>query len=83
MAPALRLGSWAEDQRFELLDVTSPEEDYTDVNNEIYTNVVAHESLMAAVQAAQLLGVQPDAKGVRGGGRRAIPAHAKRQRNLF
>jgi len=47
-------------QRFELLDVTSPEEDYTHVNNEIYTNVVAQRSLKAAIAAATVLGVSPD-----------------------
>jgi hypothetical protein len=47
-------------QRFELLDVTSPEEDYTHVDNEIYTNVVAHRSLKAAISAATVLGISPD-----------------------
>ena len=46
-------------QRYELLDVTSPEEDYAHVDNEIYTNVVAHRSLTAAIDAARLLGVAP------------------------
>jgi protein-glucosylgalactosylhydroxylysine glucosidase len=48
--------------RFEILGVTSPEEDYTDVNNEIYTNQVAHRSLENAIGAAQVLGVPPDPK---------------------
>jgi protein-glucosylgalactosylhydroxylysine glucosidase len=48
--------------RFEILGVTSPEEDYTHVNNEIYTNQVAHQSLEAAIEAAQVLGVAPEAK---------------------
>jgi protein-glucosylgalactosylhydroxylysine glucosidase len=48
--------------RFEILGVTSPEEDYTGVNNEIYTNQVAHQSLEAAIEAAQVVGVAPDAK---------------------
>ena len=47
-------------QRFELLDVTSPEEDYTHVDNEIYTNVVAYRSLKAAIAAAAVLGILPD-----------------------
>ncbi|MDP9012875.1 MAG: glycoside hydrolase family 65 protein, partial [Pseudomonadota bacterium] len=46
-------------RRFEILDVTSPEEDYTHVNNEIYTNVVAHRSLEAAIAAATALGLTP------------------------
>jgi trehalose/maltose hydrolase-like predicted phosphorylase len=48
--------------RYEILGVTSPEEDYTGVNNEIYTNQVAHQSLEAAIEAAQVLGVAPDPK---------------------
>jgi protein-glucosylgalactosylhydroxylysine glucosidase len=48
--------------RFEILGVTSPEEDYTDVDNEIYTNQVAHQSLEAAIEAAQVVGVAPDPK---------------------
>jgi trehalose/maltose hydrolase-like predicted phosphorylase len=48
--------------RFEILGVTSPEEDYTDVNNEIYTNQVAHQSLEAAIEAAQVQGVAADPK---------------------
>jgi trehalose/maltose hydrolase-like predicted phosphorylase len=48
--------------RYEILGVTSPEEDYTDVNNEIYTNQVAHQSLEAAIEAARVLGVAPDPK---------------------
>jgi protein-glucosylgalactosylhydroxylysine glucosidase len=48
--------------RFEILGVTSPEEDYTGVNNEIYTNQVAHQSLDAAIEAAQAVGVAPDPK---------------------
>jgi trehalose/maltose hydrolase-like predicted phosphorylase len=48
--------------RYEILDVTSPEEDYAHVNNEIYTNVVAHRSLQAAIAAAAALGEAPDAR---------------------
>jgi trehalose/maltose hydrolase-like predicted phosphorylase len=48
--------------RYEILGVTSPEEDYTDVDNEIYTNQVARQSLEAAVEAAQVLGAAPDPK---------------------
>jgi hypothetical protein len=46
--------------RFGVLDVTSPEEDYTHVDNEIYTNAVARRSLLAAVAAARALGEPPD-----------------------
>jgi trehalose/maltose hydrolase-like predicted phosphorylase len=48
--------------RYEILGVTSPEEDYTDVDNEIYTNQVARQSLEAAVEAARVLGAAPDPK---------------------
>jgi hypothetical protein len=42
------------------LDVTSPEEDYAHVNNEIYTNVAAHRSLQAAIAAAAALEESPN-----------------------
>src|SRR5579859_3547817 len=48
--------------RYEILDVTSPEEDYAHVNNEIYTNVAAHRSLEAAIAAAGALGETPDSR---------------------
>jgi protein-glucosylgalactosylhydroxylysine glucosidase len=48
--------------RFEILGVTSPEEDYTDVNNEIYTNQVAHKSLEIAIAASAVLGMAPERK---------------------
>jgi hypothetical protein len=55
--------SWNDQRgRFELLNVTSPEEDYVHVNNEIYTNAVAHTSLVIAMQAATLLGATPGAR---------------------
>jgi hypothetical protein len=47
-------------RRYELLDVTSPEEDYLHVNNEIYTNAVAERSLQAAIAAAQALDESAD-----------------------
>jgi trehalose/maltose hydrolase-like predicted phosphorylase len=50
----------AEEHRFEIRGVTSPEEDYTDVNNEIYTNQIAHQSLVIAIEAAGTLGIAPD-----------------------
>jgi trehalose/maltose hydrolase-like predicted phosphorylase len=49
-------------RRYEILDVTSPEEDYAHVNNEIYTNVVAHRSLKAAIAAAAALEETPDSR---------------------
>jgi len=48
--------------RYEILHVTSPEEDYTDVDNEIYTNAVAQRSLEIAAEAARILGVRPHRK---------------------
>jgi trehalose/maltose hydrolase-like predicted phosphorylase len=49
-------------RRYEILDVTSPEEDYAHVDNEIYTNVVAHRSLEAAIAAAAALERPPDSR---------------------
>ncbi len=64
-------------QRFELKDVTSPEEDYTHVDNEIYTNQVAHESLKAAIAAAAVLGVAPNRRWQEVADRLYLPAAAK------
>jgi trehalose/maltose hydrolase-like predicted phosphorylase len=50
------------ERRFDILGVTSPEEDYTGVDNEIYTNQVAHKSLEIAIAAARELGAAPDPK---------------------
>jgi trehalose/maltose hydrolase-like predicted phosphorylase len=47
-------------RRYEILDVTSPEEDYAHVNNEIYTNVAAHRSLQVAIDAAAALDETPN-----------------------
>jgi trehalose/maltose hydrolase-like predicted phosphorylase len=47
-------------RQYEILDVTSPEEDYAHVDNEIYTNVVAHRSLQTAIAAAEALADTPD-----------------------
>lgn len=53
---AARVTPNATRDRFEVLDVTSPEEDYLHVDNEIYTNEVAWRSLQAAIEAAKVLG---------------------------
>jgi trehalose/maltose hydrolase-like predicted phosphorylase len=53
-------GRPAAPRRYEILDVTSPEEDYAHVNNEIYTNVAAHRSLQAAIAAAAALEESPN-----------------------
>lgn len=67
--------SWNDQRgRFELLNVTSPEEDYVHVNNEIYTNDVAHASLNIAMQAATLLGVTPSARWAQMAGGLYLPS---------
>jgi hypothetical protein len=65
-------------QRFELLHVTSPEEDYTDVDNEIYTNVVAQRSLTAANDAARALGVVPNERWAEVARKLYLPAVGER-----
>ncbi len=53
--------SWdAHRQHSGLLHVTSVEEDYTDVDNEAYTNTAAWRSVQAAIAAASVLGVTPE-----------------------
>jgi hypothetical protein len=60
-------------QRFEILNVTSPEEDYVHVDNEIYTNVAAHQSLIAAQSAARVLGLSPRPRWGEVAGRLYLP----------
>ena len=55
-------GQLSAPRRYEILDVTSPEEDYAHVNNEIYTNVAARRSLEAAIAAAAALEATPDSR---------------------
>jgi protein-glucosylgalactosylhydroxylysine glucosidase len=69
--------SWdASRQRYELRDVTSPEEDYVHVNNEIYTNIVARQSLLAAAAAAHLLQVAPGVRWAEVAARLYLPTAA-------
>lgn len=46
--------------RYEILNVTSVDEKYTDVNNEAFTNAVARRNLEIAAKAAEVLGFPPD-----------------------
>jgi len=53
--------SWDEHRQHSgLLHLTSVEEDYTDVDNEAYTNTAAWRSVQAAIAAAGVLGIAPD-----------------------
>jgi trehalose/maltose hydrolase-like predicted phosphorylase len=45
--------------RYEILHVTSPDEAYTDVNNDSFTNAIAQRNLVIATAAAKALGETP------------------------
>jgi hypothetical protein len=46
--------------RYEILHVTSPDEAYTNVDNDSFTNAVAQRNLQVATAAAAALGTSPD-----------------------
>lgn len=46
--------------RYEILQVTSVDEKYTNVDNEVFTNAVAWRNLVTAAEAARVLGDKPD-----------------------
>ena len=53
--------SWnAEQQRYEIVHVTSVAENYNDVPNDTFTNVSAQKVLTIAAKAAALVGERPD-----------------------
>lgn len=47
-------------RRYEILHVVSPDEDYDDVDNDVFTNATAQKALRIATAAAQVLGIRPD-----------------------
>jgi trehalose/maltose hydrolase-like predicted phosphorylase len=72
----------AEKQRYEILHVTSVEEDYNDVPNDTYTNVSAAKALRIATAAAAVVGDKPDPRWADIAARIHIPFSAAEQRHL-
>jgi trehalose/maltose hydrolase-like predicted phosphorylase len=72
----------AEKQRYEILHVTSVEEDYNDVPNDTYTNVSAAKALRIATAAAALAGDKADPRWAEIAAQLYIPFSAAEQRHL-
>jgi trehalose/maltose hydrolase-like predicted phosphorylase len=68
--------------RYEILHVTSPDEKYTDVNNDSFTNAVAQRNLQVASEAAKVLGARPDPVWAEIANKLYIPFSNAEQRHL-
>jgi trehalose/maltose hydrolase-like predicted phosphorylase len=64
-------------KRYEILHVTSVDEDYNDVPNDTFTNVSARKALRLAAEAAAVLGEPADPKWAEVAGGLYIPFDAK------
>ncbi len=71
----------AED-RYEIHHVTSPDEDYSDVPNDTFTNAAARKSLRIATRAAALVGARADPKWAAIAAKMYIPFSEKMQRHF-
>ena len=71
-----------ERRRFEILHVTSVDEDYNDVPNDTFTNVSARKALQLATQAAIVLGEPADPHWAEVAGKLYIPFDAKTGHHL-
>jgi len=66
--------SWnAPQQRYEILHVTSVDEDYNDVPNDTFTNVSAAKALRIATAAAGIVGATPDPRWLDIAARMVVP----------
>jgi hypothetical protein len=68
--------------RFEIYHVTSPDEAYSDVANDAFTNGVAQKALRNAVSAARVLGLKEDPKWREVAEKMYIPFSESQQRHL-
>jgi protein-glucosylgalactosylhydroxylysine glucosidase len=68
--------------RYEILHVTSPDEAYTNVDNDSFTNAVAQRNLQIATAAAAALGTSPDPAWGRIAQKLYIPFSQSEQRHL-
>ena len=71
-----------EKDRYEILHVTSPDEAYTNVANDSFTNAAAQRNLLIATAAAKVLGVTPEAKWEQIAQQLYIPFSRQEQRHL-
>jgi trehalose/maltose hydrolase-like predicted phosphorylase len=68
--------------RYEIQHVTSPDEAYTNVNNDAFTNAIAQRNLVIATAAATVLGELPRAEWSEIARKLYIPFSASEQRHL-
>ena len=75
--------TWNEEkQRYDILHVTSVDEDYNDVPNDTYTNAAAAKALRIATQAAAVVGERPDPRWNEVAAKLHIPFDAAAQHHL-
>ena len=75
--------SWnAQQQRYEIVHVTSVAESYNDVPNDTFTNVSAQKVLTIAAKAAALVGERPDPHWAEVAAKLYIPFSQAEQRHL-
>jgi trehalose/maltose hydrolase-like predicted phosphorylase len=72
----------AEHKRYEILHVTSVDEDYNDVPNDTFTNVSAAKALRIATAAAKVVGVTPDSRWADIAARMLVPFSAQQGHHL-
>lgn len=69
--------------RYEIRNVTSVDEKYTNVDNEAFTNAVAQKNLVTAMAAARLLGEPPDPRWTEVAAKLYIPFSVTERRHLI
>lgn len=69
--------------RYEILRVTSVDEKYTNVDNEVFTNAVAWRNLVTAAEAARVLGEKPDPRWVAVAAKIYFPFSEAERRHLM
>lgn len=75
--------TWNKDaDRYEIHHVTSPDEAYSDVPNDSFTNAAARKALRIAVEAARRVGAKPDPQWTRIADKMYIPFKQSEQRHL-
>jgi trehalose/maltose hydrolase-like predicted phosphorylase len=79
---ASRVSYNAQKQRYEILHVTSVDEDYNDVPNDTFTNVSAAKALRIATATAAIVGERPDPRWSNIAARLLIPFSEKEGHHL-
>ena len=69
--------------RYEIRNVTSVDEKYTDVNNEAFTNAVAQKNLVTAAAAARVLGEPTDPRWIEVAAKLYLPFSETERRHLI